>query len=210
MLCIGCAFLFLDVTELPGTPEIPVHGDLDDQGTQGVVGLTVPRYNSTVALHSGARKVLHELATNPIYKGVQLATASSSLEPSYSYACLDGIEILPGLVMADMMRCVIDITAEFRLAPVTQNSQLFLVHYIKLIAIGEIIVRELQNSLAFSVNGRRKVFNGRSLSKLWQSSVPRKSRRVDEKEAGTKSLLYSAVITALWEWSQIETPDISA
>jgi hypothetical protein len=85
-------------------PEIPVHGDLDDKGTRGVVGLMVPRYKTTVELYEGARKVLHELATNPIYKGIQLATASSSLEPSYSYACLDGIEILPGLVMGDMMR----------------------------------------------------------------------------------------------------------
>ena len=42
--------------------------------------------------------------TNPLYEGIQLATASSSLEPSYSYACLDGLEILPGLTMGDMMR----------------------------------------------------------------------------------------------------------
>ncbi|CAJ1955765.1 unnamed protein product [Cylindrotheca closterium] len=92
-----------EMHELPGMPEIPVHGDLDDNGTQGVVGLQVMRYQDTVKLYPGARKVLHELATNPKYKDITLATASSSLEPSYSYACLDGIEILPGVVMGDMM-----------------------------------------------------------------------------------------------------------
>jgi hypothetical protein len=91
-------------SELPGMPEIPVHGDLDDNGTQGVVGLQVLRYQETVKLYPGARKVLHELATNPKYKDITIATASSSLEPSYSYACLDGIEILPGVVMGDLMR----------------------------------------------------------------------------------------------------------
>lgn len=85
-------------------PEIPVHGDLDGNGTQGVVGLQVMRYSDTVKLYPGARKVLYELATNPKYRGITLATASSSLEPSYSYACLDGIEILPSVSMGDMMR----------------------------------------------------------------------------------------------------------
>lgn len=67
------------------------------------MGLQVPRYRDTVTLYDGARRVLYELATNPIYKDVLLATASSSLEPSYSYACLAGIEILPGRTMGDMM-----------------------------------------------------------------------------------------------------------
>jgi len=94
--------------ELPGCPEIPVHGNLNPTNTdgkqlKGVVGLQVLRYRDTVTLYDGARRVLYELATNPVYKGVLLATASSSLEPSYSYACLAGIEILPGLTMGDMM-----------------------------------------------------------------------------------------------------------
>ena len=106
-----------EMHELPGCPEIPVHGELNlnlgsgggggggknQKQHKGVVGLQVPRYRDTVTLYDGARKVLYELATNPIYKDVQLATASSSLEPSYSYACLAGIEILPGLCMGDMM-----------------------------------------------------------------------------------------------------------
>lgn len=98
-----------EMHELPGLPEIPVHGDLaphlPDNDQKGVVGLMVSRarYRDTVTLYDGARRVLYELATNPIYKGVQLATASSSLEPSYSYACLDGIEITPGVTLGDMM-----------------------------------------------------------------------------------------------------------
>ena len=94
-----------EMHELSGTPEIPVHGTLTN-GEQGVIGLQVPRYRDTVTLHDGARKVLYELATNPKYEGVVFATASSSLEPSYSYACLDGIEILPGLTLIEMMRYV--------------------------------------------------------------------------------------------------------
>jgi len=92
-----------EMHELPGMPEIPVHGVLNGNGQKGVVGMQVPRYRDTVVLYDGARKVLHELATNPLYEGVLLATASSSLEPSYSYACLDQIEILPGLTVGEMM-----------------------------------------------------------------------------------------------------------
>ena len=98
-----------EMHELPGCPEIPVHGVLnsnsgeDGQNLKGVVGLQVPRYRDTVMLYDGARRVLYELAVNPAYKDVSLATASSSLEPSYSYACLAGIEILPGLTIGDMM-----------------------------------------------------------------------------------------------------------
>eukprot|EP00535_Pseudo-nitzschia_heimii_P001987 CAMPEP_0197179968 /NCGR_PEP_ID=MMETSP1423-20130617/4750_1 /TAXON_ID=476441 /ORGANISM="Pseudo-nitzschia heimii, Strain UNC1101" /LENGTH=215 /DNA_ID=CAMNT_0042629979 /DNA_START=127 /DNA_END=774 /DNA_ORIENTATION=+ len=114
-----------EMHELPGCPEIPVHGVLDpdrsdddddddaggggdtqqqqQQPLKGVVGLQVPRYRDTVRLFDGARRVLHELAVNPAYEGVLLATASSSLEPSYSYACLAGIEVLPNRTLGDMM-----------------------------------------------------------------------------------------------------------
>ena len=97
-----------EMHELNGLPEIPVHGELNPKSMggkrlKGVVGLQVPRYRDTVMLFDGARRVLYEIATNPIYKDILLATASSSLEPSYSYACLSGIEILPGLTMGDMM-----------------------------------------------------------------------------------------------------------
>ena len=107
-----------------GLPEIPIHGDLfpphDDPETnttpdprrhppqlRGVVGLQVPRCSSgtqeTVRLFAGARKVLYELATNPLYQHIVLATASSSLEPTYSYACLEMLEILPNVTVGDLM-----------------------------------------------------------------------------------------------------------
>jgi hypothetical protein len=95
-----------EMHELPGLPSIPIEGSLDNHKMRGVVGLKVPRNGPTVFLFDGARKALHELATNPQYEGVILATASSSLEPSYSYACLERIEILPGLSISDMMTYV--------------------------------------------------------------------------------------------------------
>jgi Acid Phosphatase len=36
------------------------------------------------------------LVTDPQYQGILLAVASTSLEPTYSHACLQAIEILPG------------------------------------------------------------------------------------------------------------------
>ena len=91
-----------EMHELPGIPEIPVHEIRNDHSV--VVGLQIARFRDTVKLYEGARKVLYELATNPLYEGIELATASSSLEPSYSYACLGGLEILRGLFMGEMMR----------------------------------------------------------------------------------------------------------
>lgn len=117
-----------EMHELPNLPEIPIHGNLvpptspvagvrgeqqkwQQEELRGVIGLQVPgrgRYRSaTVTLYDGARRVLYELATNPTYKissgEVRLATASSSLEPTYSFACLNNIEILPNRTIGDMM-----------------------------------------------------------------------------------------------------------
>jgi hypothetical protein len=96
-----------EMHELPGMPSIPVEGSLDKDNLKGVVGLKVPKSHSTVSLFDGARRTLYELATNPKYEGIILASASSSLEPSYSHACLERLEILPGVTMADMFRCAI-------------------------------------------------------------------------------------------------------
>ena len=94
-----------EMHELPGKPSVPIEGDLGDgKGTQGIVGLKVPRYGPTVYLFDGARRTLYELATNPKYRNIILATASSSLEPSYSHACLEAIEIVPGVTMSDMFQ----------------------------------------------------------------------------------------------------------
>ena len=86
--------------------------------TMGTVGMKVRRRKAgrgfdwgggddgseeMVALYPGARRVLRELATNRRYAGIRVAVASTSLEPSYSRACLAGIEVMPGLTMKDMI-----------------------------------------------------------------------------------------------------------
>lgn len=102
-----------EMHELSSKPSIPVrgilnaHDDDDAQQLDGVVGLK-NSHGETVTLFEGARRSLYELATNPIYKNnnnnVQIAVASSSLEPSYSHACLEGIEILPGQSIQSMLQ----------------------------------------------------------------------------------------------------------
>lgn len=113
--------------ELSGLPSIPVEGPLDPndpKSTLGTVGMKVPFQRSRrrqregggerdwgghsddeeiVALYPGARHVLRQLAMNPIYKNVQLAVASTSLEPSYSMACIDGLEIVEGVKLRSML-----------------------------------------------------------------------------------------------------------
>jgi magnesium-dependent phosphatase 1 len=85
---------------LHAKPSIPQEGDLTPTNTRGVIGMKVPNNGPTVQLFSGARKVLYELVTNPMYAGIVLAAASSSEEPSYS---LEGIEILPGLTLRQII-----------------------------------------------------------------------------------------------------------
>ena len=110
-----------EMHELSGMPSIPVEGPLDprDSNSQlGTVGMKVPSRRrgkgfdwggyahdgeEVVELYPEAREVLRELATNPRYAGVKLAVASSSLEPSYSRACINGIEIVDGVTMKDMI-----------------------------------------------------------------------------------------------------------
>jgi len=97
---------------LSGKPMIPIRGTLDpgsssksmeDQGQEmGIVGMQVP-HGETVQFFKGARQVLRDLVTNSKFRGITLAAASSSLEPSYSYACFENIEIIPGVTMNDVM-----------------------------------------------------------------------------------------------------------
>ena len=56
-----------------------------------------------VELYPGARQTLRQLATNPIYQNIQLAVASTSLVPSYSKACMDGLEIVKGVTLGSML-----------------------------------------------------------------------------------------------------------
>ena len=114
-----------EMHELSGLPSIPVEGPLDPNNIEssplGTIGMKVPSrrrkgrgggfdwggYNNdseeVVELYPGARQVLRELATNSKYKDLQIAVASTSLEPSYSRACLEGIEILEGTTLKDMI-----------------------------------------------------------------------------------------------------------
>lgn len=112
-----------EMHELSGMPSIPVEGPLDpndNQSTLGVVGMKVPSrrrgrgggfdwggYNTddeeVVELYPGARLALRELVMNPKYRGIKVAFASTSLEPSYSRACLDGIEIVEGVTMRSIV-----------------------------------------------------------------------------------------------------------
>jgi magnesium-dependent phosphatase 1 len=89
--------------QLHAKPSIPEEGDLIPTNMRGVVGMKVPNNGPTVKLFSGARKALYELVTDPMYAGIILAAASSSEEPSYSHACLENIEILPGLTLRQII-----------------------------------------------------------------------------------------------------------
>ena len=95
-----------EMHELYGLPSIPIQGLLipDDpkQPLRGTIGLKVPNSHQVVELYPGARQTLYTLATDPRYSSVELAVASSSLEPSYSHACLEAIEILPGRTLRNL------------------------------------------------------------------------------------------------------------
>lgn len=107
-----------EMHELSGMPSVPVEGPLDPNDCDselGTVGMKVPsrrrggggfdwgESDEMVELYPGARAVLRELATDPQYGGVKIAVASTSLEPSYSRACIEGIEIVDGVTMRDMI-----------------------------------------------------------------------------------------------------------
>jgi hypothetical protein len=116
-----------EMHELSGMPSIPVEGPLDptdvEGSTLGTVGMKVPSSSrrggrrgfdwgglhaadsrgEIVELYPGARRTLRELATNPKYREVKIAVASTSLEPAYSRACIDGIEVVEGVTMGDMI-----------------------------------------------------------------------------------------------------------
>ena len=97
-----------EMHELYSKPILPVRGVLNphclkEQQTTGVVGLS-NRHGDTVRLYEGARRALYEVVTDPLYSDVTIAVASSSLEPTYSHACLEGIEVVPGRTMRDVIR----------------------------------------------------------------------------------------------------------
>ena len=106
-----------EMHELSDMPSIPVEGPLDPNNPMdsplGVIGLKVRgnrrgwgSYNDdeeVVELYPGARLALRELLTKPEYKNIQIGVASTSLEPSYSRACIAGIEIIEGVYLKDIV-----------------------------------------------------------------------------------------------------------
>ena len=97
-----------EMHELYDCPRKPVRGILNphkpkSEQKEGIVALANSS-GQTVRIYEGGRRALYELATDPKYKGVQIAVASTSLEPSYSYACLEGIEVLPGKTIMDLLQ----------------------------------------------------------------------------------------------------------
>lgn len=86
----------------PG-PTIPITGKTEGCDEDVVIGMQCPN-GPTVKLFGGARSALLELATDPKYKDVIIAAASSSEEPTFSKACLDNIEVLPGKTMRSMFQ----------------------------------------------------------------------------------------------------------
>ena len=97
-----------EMHELYGKPTKPQRGVLNshmpkESHVEGVVGLA-NQGGQTVTLYEGARRALYELATDVRYRDIIVAVASTSLEPTYSHACLEGIEILPGKTMRSIIR----------------------------------------------------------------------------------------------------------
>jgi magnesium-dependent phosphatase 1 len=107
-----------EMHELSDMPSKPIEGPLDPNNPSdsalGTIGMGVPKDNrggwgsysdgeEVVELYHGARLALRELVTNPLYKNVQIGVASTSLEPSYSRACIAGIEITEGVFLKDII-----------------------------------------------------------------------------------------------------------
>lgn len=108
-----------EMHDLSGMPSISVEGPLDPNNPctspLGTVGMKVPsggrggwggcnnEGEEIVELYVGARLVLRELLLNPKYQHVKIAVASTSLVPSYSRACIAGLEIIEGTTMKDVI-----------------------------------------------------------------------------------------------------------
>eukprot|EP01061_Rhynchopus_euleeides_P018049 TRINITY_DN29887_c0_g1_i1.p1 TRINITY_DN29887_c0_g1~~TRINITY_DN29887_c0_g1_i1.p1 ORF type:complete len:185 (+),score=77.17 TRINITY_DN29887_c0_g1_i1:58-612(+) len=80
-----------EVYLLDGTPNKPIEGDLGN-GRRGIVAASDGRQQ--VQLHPGALYALQQLRGNP---DVKVAAASTSLNPSYSHAALNLLEVEPGV-----------------------------------------------------------------------------------------------------------------
>eukprot|EP00949_MAST-11_sp_MAST-11-sp1_P000982 g982.t1 len=87
-----------EMYELSGPPKEEIRGDLAGKG-EGCVGCKVNGSSQVVRLFPGALEVLQMLHTDPEWKDVKVAAASSSEVPEYSDMCLRSLEILPSVKM---------------------------------------------------------------------------------------------------------------
>lgn len=93
-----------EMYELGAKPTVEVRGRIGGAcEEEGVCGARTRR-GSTVVLFEGAKKALQELylLRDTAWAGTRVAAASSSEEPTYSAACLDMLEILPGVKMREV------------------------------------------------------------------------------------------------------------
>ena len=94
---------------LNDTPSMPIHGKLNPDSSHteevGVVGMGVPpQGRPIVKLFDDARRVLRLLIQDETFQHVTIAAASSSEEPTFSYSCLRGIDVIPGVKMMDIFQ----------------------------------------------------------------------------------------------------------
>ena len=85
--------------QLPNRPTEAIRGSLGADVGEGIVGAKIANRSTQVRLFPGALLALQELYQLPAFASTQVAAASSSEEPSYSAACLDMLEVLPGVPM---------------------------------------------------------------------------------------------------------------
>jgi len=104
---------------LSDIPSIPIQGNLNpdhhhhsqtqqqlkEEEEMGIRGMGVPpKGRPIVQLFDDARRVLRLLLLEPQYQHVILGIASSSEEPTFSYSCLQGIDIVPGIKMIQLFQ----------------------------------------------------------------------------------------------------------
>ena len=88
--------------ELSSKPTKSIQGSLPNNVGEGVIGAQDVQSGDTVTIFPGALLAMQELYQLKEFSKTKVAAASSSLEPTYSYACLDMLEILPGVPMRNI------------------------------------------------------------------------------------------------------------
>lgn len=87
-----------EMHELDSFPDVTVTSALANG--RGVIG--VISNGLQVQLYVEALSILQELYQSNMYRHVKFALASSSLKPEYSWACLNTLEIFPGVPMINL------------------------------------------------------------------------------------------------------------